>query len=201
MYIYRHRRLDTFEIFYVGIGSDVRYKRAYNKINRSFWWKNITNKHKYQVEIVQEGLSLGDAKELEIFLISLYGRKDLNKGSLVNMSNGGESAYGAIRSEETKDKYKKSKEGNKNPMFGKRGNLSPRFGKKLTQKSKNEIKRSLGLQTKGGNNANAKLVLNLDNGIFYDYVGEAAEAYGIKRTTLTGQLNGTNKNKTRLIYC
>ena len=200
-YVYRHRRLDTNEIFYVGIGSDKNYKRAYNKINRNNWWKNITSKTLYQVEIIQDKISIEDAKELEIFLISLYGRKDLGKGKLVNMASGGESSYGSVRSEETKVKYKESKLGDKNPMFGKTGNMSPRFGKKFTKLSTNQIRESLGTQTKGGNNPNARLVLNLETGIFYDYIGAAAEAHNINRSTLTGQLNGTNRNKTSLIYC
>ena len=30
-YLYRHIRLDTNEIFYIGIGSDINYKRAFIK--------------------------------------------------------------------------------------------------------------------------------------------------------------------------
>jgi hypothetical protein len=34
-YLYRHIRLDKNEPFYIGIGSDKQYKRAYNKIKLS----------------------------------------------------------------------------------------------------------------------------------------------------------------------
>ena len=39
--IYRHIRLDTNQVFYIGIGS---IKRAYRKTGRNNYWNNITNK-------------------------------------------------------------------------------------------------------------------------------------------------------------
>lgn len=71
-YVYRHRRLDTFEIFYVGI-SKVK-SRCRNRSTRNKIWKDIINKTKYSVEIIQENLSHSDACELEIFLVQSYGR-------------------------------------------------------------------------------------------------------------------------------
>jgi len=46
IYLYRHIRLDKNEPFYVGIGEDkitqeYQYVRAYDKTNRSKWWKDI----------------------------------------------------------------------------------------------------------------------------------------------------------------
>ena len=65
--VYRHRRLDTFEIFYIGIGS---IKRAYLKHGRNKHWNNIVNKTNYQVEIIAENLDWETACELEILLIT-----------------------------------------------------------------------------------------------------------------------------------
>ena len=47
--VYRHRRLDDFTIFYVGIELDSINKtklgkRPYVKSGKSKWWKNIVNK-------------------------------------------------------------------------------------------------------------------------------------------------------------
>lgn len=98
--IYRHRRLDTNEIFYIGVG--VNEKRAFMKRNRSLFWNNITSKTKYNVEIIQENLSQEDAFELEIFLIELYGRKDINTGILCNLTNGGEGRTNVITSLKTR---------------------------------------------------------------------------------------------------
>lgn len=74
MVVYRHRRLDTNDVFYIGIGDN---KRAYNKNARSVYWKRIVKKHGYNVEILVTDLSREDACELEILLIQEYGRKDL----------------------------------------------------------------------------------------------------------------------------
>ena len=86
--VYRHRRLDTNEIFYVGIGK--RKTRAYSKSSRNKMWMDITNKTEYSIEILAEDLELEDAKELEIFLIQEYGRKILGTGKLVNITDGGD---------------------------------------------------------------------------------------------------------------
>lgn len=109
--VYRHRRLDTNEIFYVGIG--VRENRPYSKKNRNKYWRNIINKTNYEVEILVTDLSWEDACELEILLIKEYGRKDLKTGCLVNMTDGGEGVAGATYTrkpptEETKLKIKNS---------------------------------------------------------------------------------------------
>lgn len=97
-YVYRHIRLDTNEVFYVGIGSDDngKYKRAYNKYERSKFWKNVTSKTDYTVEIIIENLTREEACNKEIELIQHYGRRKLNKGSLVNFTLGGTATMGAF---------------------------------------------------------------------------------------------------------
>ena len=88
-YLYRHIRLDKQEIFYIGIGSSKNYKRAYSKNNRNSYWHNIA-KNGYEVEIMLDNLTWEEACEKEKGFIKLYGRKDLNEGTLVNMTDGGE---------------------------------------------------------------------------------------------------------------
>lgn len=117
--VYRHRRLDNNTIFYIGIG--VNEKRAYQLRSRNSLWKNIVSKTDYKVEIIAENIDYNKAKELEIFLISIYGRRDLNNGILCNMTDGGDgntnmsldiknkisaSLKGSKQSEETKLKRK-----------------------------------------------------------------------------------------------
>jgi len=86
-YVYRHRRSDTNEIFYVGLGKG---KRAYNRNGRNKNWKEIAHRCDYSVEILASDLTHEEACELEILLISLYGRIDLGTGCLVNMTTGGD---------------------------------------------------------------------------------------------------------------
>jgi hypothetical protein len=106
-YLYRHIRLDKNEPFYIGIGSDDSYKRAYNPWDRTLFWKNITLKTQYKVDIILDNLSWEEACKKEIEFIALYGRKDLGKGSLVNLTDGGEGVIN--RNPQTQDNINKAK--------------------------------------------------------------------------------------------
>ena len=85
--VYQHRRGDTNEVFYIGIGK--AESRAYSKHGRSKPWKDLTKRHAYSVEIVLEELTWIEAGEKEKELIRFYGRRDLGLGILVNMADGG----------------------------------------------------------------------------------------------------------------
>ena len=93
--VYRHRRLDTNKIFYIGIGKEER--RAYRKDGRNTHWKNIVNKTNYDVEIIAKHIDWQTACELEIFLISEYGIKNLS-----NITLGGDGNLGNFHSLESK---------------------------------------------------------------------------------------------------
>jgi hypothetical protein len=105
--VYRHIRLDKNEPFYIGIGKEI--ERAYNKKDRSGFWKLITKKTDYEVQILFDDLTWEEACEKEKEFIALYGRKDLGTGILCNMTDGGDGTLGT----------KKDNIGEKNPMFGK----------------------------------------------------------------------------------
>jgi len=115
-YLYRHIRLDKNEPFYIGIGKELTYGRAYDKSERSKYWKNVTSSTNYKVEIMLENLSWEEACKKEKEFIQLYGRKDLEQGTLCNFTNGGEGAYGRLLSEESKQKISKSVSGSKHGM-------------------------------------------------------------------------------------
>jgi hypothetical protein len=93
-YLYRHIRLDKNEVFYVGIGFDEKMKRAYSSHSRNRHWRNVVNITEYDVEILFIDLPKEQLVEKEKEFIALYGRKDLNEGTLVNMTDGGD---GAVR--------------------------------------------------------------------------------------------------------
>jgi len=101
-YLYRHIRLDKNVPFYIGIGEEDNYQRAYNNKRRTKYWKNIVNKAPYEVEILLDNLTWDEACSKEIEFIALYGRADLNKGSLVNMTDGGDGKKGCKHNEQTK---------------------------------------------------------------------------------------------------
>jgi hypothetical protein len=101
-YLYRHIRLDKNEPFYIGIGTinkksntiKSRYSRAYDKVGRNNIWKGITKRTEYEIEILLESNDRNFIIEREIEFISLYGRICNHTGSLTNLSEGGEGAYG-----------------------------------------------------------------------------------------------------------
>ena len=89
-YVYKHSTLDTNKIFYIGIGSDLYYKRSKSKKNRNKFWHNIVLKHNYKIDIIYDNLTRDEACKLEIELIKKYGRIDLDTGILCNMTLGGD---------------------------------------------------------------------------------------------------------------
>lgn len=132
-YVYIHRKQSNGEVFYVGKGKD---KRAWRRDGRTDYWHRVVNKHGVVVEIVLSGLQEWYAFELETDLITLYGRKDLGEGYLINMADGGEGASGVIATDEVRAKMSAARMG---MVFSEehRQNLSKAHaGKILTESTK-----------------------------------------------------------------
>ena len=161
-YTYAYLREDRTP-YYIGKGKD---DRAYNK-NR----KNIKPpKDKSKILILKNNLTEEEAFNHEIYMISVFGRKDLRTGILHNKTNGGDGASGAIRSKETKNKLSKALSGKNNPFYGKTlsqetkdkiskalsGENHPFYGKTLPQETKNKLSK----------------VLSGENNPFYGKTGE-----------------------------
>ena len=80
--VYVHRKKSNGEIYYVGMGSR---KRALHKHRKNKHWRNITDKHGCEVDILYEGLTTEDAYELEEFIIETIGLDNLT-----NRTSGGD---------------------------------------------------------------------------------------------------------------
>lgn len=121
-YLYRHIRLDTNEVFYIGVGGlskdDSSHTRAYAKNRSNRIWKSIIAKTDYKVEILLDNISAQDALDKEEILIKFYGRKDLKAGSLANLTNGGEKNKGWKAPVEFSLNQSNRVKGEKNPMYG-----------------------------------------------------------------------------------
>lgn len=116
-YVYKHIRLDTNQIFYIGVGTDKNYKRAFSKAGRNIFWKRIIDKTDYRVEIIKDNMSIEEAYCLEIELINKYGFRYNNTGILCNLSIGGKGgSTGLIQSEETKKKKSDKLKGTKRTL-------------------------------------------------------------------------------------
>lgn len=110
-YVYQHIREDSNTIFYIGIGENDKnnFKRAYSKYDRNKYWRNITNKISWKVEILHKNLTWEQACALEINYIQKYGRVDLQTGLLCNMTDGGNGGRKLIFTEEMKIKQRQAK--------------------------------------------------------------------------------------------
>ena len=84
--VYLHRKLTDNSVFYVGMGN----KNRPHSLNRTEFWHKTVEKYGLFVDVVKTGMSNEDALELEMELISYYGRRDLGTGNLVNLTVGGE---------------------------------------------------------------------------------------------------------------
>jgi hypothetical protein len=89
--VYLHRKATNGEVFYVGMGNLNRPKSK----ERSIVWHRTVNKYGYTIEVIRRGLTKEDACSIEIDLIELIGRRDLGKGTLVNLTDGGDGIVGS----------------------------------------------------------------------------------------------------------
>jgi|WetSurMetagenome_2_1015567.scaffolds.fasta_scaffold24707_4 hypothetical protein len=205
-YIYRYLRLDTNTPFYVGKGRGNRYKQ---NSQRNKYFKNIISSVPYEVEIMIENLSEGQAFSKEIEFIKLY--KNLGYCE-ANLTNGGEGCkgrpiseenkmkisqrfkgnkfwVGKKHTEETKAKISKTSKNRKWSIEARKKQSRIQKGKKFSQIHKNKIAK-----------ANFKQVIDLSTGFVWDSAKEAAQIYGINYNTLKSMLNGAKNNKTNLRY-
>ena len=183
--IYRLIRLDTNEVFYVGIGNE---KRPYTKHRRSGFWNNIVNKTEYEVQILKKNLTWNEAVELEILLISYYGRKDNNTGILCNMTDGGEGSYGRKQTQECKNKISKANKGRQSITKGRIRSLEHSLNISKGKKGKRILK-------------NGKKVIDKSTGLIYDSLIDVSNIFNIKYSTLAGYLNKSiRKNITDFEY-
>lgn len=202
-YVYKHIRNDTGEIFYIGIGKQL--KRMYSFRSRNKYWLNIVNKVGFTSEIIENDLTWEDAIVRETFWINYYGRKNNGTGILTNMTDGGEGTTGRIFSENSKQKISNSHKGKTLTSEQKtkisKGNLGkpkPKpegFGEKISQilkgkkrteesklkqsestkKTLSEIKDKLSNKSKGIKNSNSVRYVLKNN-----LTNEIIEIYGYK---------------------
>jgi hypothetical protein len=129
-FVYTHIRLDTNQIFYIGVGTfeeekktfKSRHRRAYDKYGRSKYWKNIV-KHvngNYIVNVIEKYYPTRNAAfQQEVEMVKTIGRRDLGLGSLVNLTDGGDG--GINPSAETRKKLSDlQKERMKDPEYKRR---------------------------------------------------------------------------------
>ena len=98
-YVYLHIKATDNSPFYIGKGNG---RRCFSRQSRSDYWHNIVNKHGYHVVIIEDNLTNEAAAELEMYWIKRIGRKDLNNGPLINLTDGGEGTAKRTMSEKNR---------------------------------------------------------------------------------------------------
>jgi hypothetical protein len=95
-YTYAYLREDGTP-YYIGKGKG---NRAWDKGSR----KTLPPTDSSRILILKKGLSEQDAFRHEIYMIFVFGRKDVGTGILLNFTDGGEGLTGGVHSEETREK-------------------------------------------------------------------------------------------------
>ena len=121
-YTYAYLREDRTP-YYIGKGENDRiYKKGKGEIRPP--------KDKSRVIFLKQNLTEEEAFKHEIYMIAVFGRKDLGTGILRNRTNGGEGHSGAIHTPETRAKISAAMKGENSPNYGK--TLSPETKAKLS---------------------------------------------------------------------
>jgi hypothetical protein len=195
-YTYAYLREDKTP-YYIGKG---RGKRIYSK-------NKLINppKDRSRIIFLKKDLTEAEAFKHEIYMIFVFGRKDLGTGILRNLTNGGDGASGRVNSEKTKKKLSAVNSGKNNPMYGRTGEKNPNYNVPQTE----EHKRKNSMANSGENNSNygntgalssrSKAVIAIQpdgTELRFGGVREAARELGIKHSNL-GQYLKTDHSPTR----
>ena len=103
-YTYAYLREDKTP-YYIGKGKG---NRAYKKHRKGIG----VPKDKSRIIFLKQNLTEEEAFRHEIYMIAVFGRKDLGTGILHNLTDGGDGASGYVFSEETKKKLSEAHKGN-----------------------------------------------------------------------------------------
>lgn len=133
-YVYEYFIIDTGEVFYVGKGTNGRYKELHN---RNKYFNAVYNKYKCDVRFVKEGLTNEESCKLEIQRISEL--REINQAKC-NFTNGGD----GFSTGDLNPSRKNPPIGEKNPMYDVRMCKEENhfYGKKHTEETKKKISES-----------------------------------------------------------
>lgn len=196
--VYQHRRCDNNEIFYVGISNSM--DRPFVICNRNNFWKNNYKKVGRTVEIVTTCDTLLEACQVEQYLIKFYGRRDLGLGSLVNLTDGGESGAGSYSElTETIRRLKMSVTHHKK----RNSKVKKYYHKEQELKKLLRIQRDLPKIINSYEKVSKKWVnievIDISTNIVYENIYSVpVELHYLQQKSLRKVLAGTNKNKTNL---
>ena len=133
-YTYAYLREDKTP-YYIGKGTGKRIYSTNKRIKPP--------KDKSRIIFLKQNLTEEEAFKHEVYMIDVFGRKDLGTGILVNMTNGGEGASGWVPSEENKknisDAKKNPSEETRRKISDAKKNPSEKTRKKMSDVQKGKI--------------------------------------------------------------
>jgi hypothetical protein len=130
-YTYAYLRKDGTP-YYIGKGKGSRaYRRRKDCINPP---KDLS-----RILILKRDLSEDEAFKHEIYMISVFGRKDIGTGILRNRTSGGEGASGAVPGVETRRKMSEARKGKPRSEETKRKIGDGHRGRVLSEESRRKI--------------------------------------------------------------
>ena len=118
-YTYAYLREDRTP-YYIGKGTKGRIYSTHRKFKPP--------KDKSRIIFLKQNLTEEEAFRHEVYMIAVFGRKDLGTGILHNRTNGGEGPSGAIRSDKTRKKMSEAKK-----------NMSDETRRKMSEAKKGRI--------------------------------------------------------------
>jgi len=126
-YTYAYLREDGTP-YYIGKGSGTRIYQKSGRIVKP-------PKDKSRIIFLKKNLTEDESFKHEIYMISIFGRKDLGSGILHNRTNGGDGVSGLC--EETRIRMSEINKGQNNPMYGKK--ISEEHKRKISEFNKSRI--------------------------------------------------------------
>ena len=148
-YTYAYLREDGTP-YYIGKGQS---RRAYDRKKHRVSIPSVD-----RILILKSNLTEQEAFKHEIYMISLFGRKDLRTGILLNMTGGGEGTSGYRHTSDRKDKIrqKQLKRWTDEEKTKIKGDKNSFYGKKHTEDTKKRIGILSKKRNQGCNNPRAK---------------------------------------------
>ena len=143
-YTYAYLREDKTP-YYIGKGTGDRIYSTNRRVNPP--------KDKSRIIYLKQNLTEDEAFRHEIYMIDVFGRKDLGTGILDNRTNGGDGTSGVVKSDETRKKLSDASKGEKNHNYGKifseehkrkiseaiKGENHHNYGKTLSEETRRKI--------------------------------------------------------------
>ena len=118
--------------YYIGKGKG---NRAYRRRDKGI----KPPKDKSKILILKQNLTEEESFRHEVYMIAVFGRKDLGTGILHNRTNGGDGVSGAVVSDETKRKISETLKGITHSEESRRKISETLKGKTLSEETKRKL--------------------------------------------------------------